>query len=172
MFEKLLIEWIVACNQLFDEVEKPEFVSMMEYKWDPTKFSLPKKDGVRWRIMTLGENTIEDTKAMFVVRDSFISFGATIVNLFNELCSRWREKSASPLMLGHLVMVTHFWQLLLIMWETMDSMVWVAFKIYFFFAHFSCRGASDWFSWAHGSTLWRKHGSCCMVDIETLWDRE
>ena len=56
---------------------------MMEYKRDPTKFSLPKKDGIRQRIMTLGENTIEDTKAMFAVRDSFIYFGAAIVNLFN-----------------------------------------------------------------------------------------
>jgi hypothetical protein len=82
-FEKLLIEWIVACDQPFDEVEKPEFVLMMEYKRDPTKFSLPKKDGTRRRIMTLGENTIEDTKAMFAVCDSFLSFGAAIINLFN-----------------------------------------------------------------------------------------
>ena len=78
-FEKLLVEWIVACDQPFDEVEKPEFVSMMEYNRDPTKFSLPKKDGM----MTLGENTIEDTKAMFVVCDYFISFGAATVILFN-----------------------------------------------------------------------------------------
>ena len=56
---------------------------MMEYKRDPTKFSLPKKDGIRRQIMTLGENTIEDTKAMFAVHDSFIYFGAAIVNLFN-----------------------------------------------------------------------------------------
>lgn len=79
----MLIEWIFACDQPFDEVEKPEFVSMIEYNRDPTKFSLPKKDGIRWRIMTLGENTIEDTKAMFVVCDYFISFGAAIVILFN-----------------------------------------------------------------------------------------
>jgi len=56
---------------------------MMEYNRDPTKFSLPKKDGIHQRIMTLGENTIEDTKAMFAVCDSFISFGAAIVTLFN-----------------------------------------------------------------------------------------
>ena len=30
-FEQLLIEWVVACDQPFDEVEKPEFISMMEY---------------------------------------------------------------------------------------------------------------------------------------------
>ena len=56
---------------------------MMEYNRDPTKFSLPKKDGVHRRIMTLRENTIEDTKAMFAVRDSLFYFGTTIVNLFN-----------------------------------------------------------------------------------------
>ena len=70
------------CDQPFDGVEKPEFVLMMEYNWDPTKFSLPKKDGIYQQIMTLGENTIEDTKAMFVVSHSFISFGAAIMNLF------------------------------------------------------------------------------------------
>ena len=56
---------------------------MMEYNQDPTKFSLPKKDGIHRQIMTLGENTIEDTKAMFVVCDYFISFGAATVILFN-----------------------------------------------------------------------------------------
>ena len=79
----MLTEWIVACDQPFDEVEKPEFISMMEYNRDPTKFSLPKMDGIRRRIMTLGENTLEDTKAMFAVCDSFMSFGAAIVILFN-----------------------------------------------------------------------------------------
>ncbi|KAH9008872.1 hypothetical protein EDB83DRAFT_2168691, partial [Lactarius deliciosus] len=29
-FEELLIEWVVACDQPFDEVEKPEFISLME----------------------------------------------------------------------------------------------------------------------------------------------
>ena len=82
-FEKLLVEWIVVCDQPFDKVEKPEFVLMMEYNQDPTKFSLPKKDGIHWRIMTLVENTVEDTQTMFVVCDYFISFGATIVILFN-----------------------------------------------------------------------------------------
>jgi len=30
-FEELLIKWIVTCDQLFDEVEKPEFISMTVY---------------------------------------------------------------------------------------------------------------------------------------------
>jgi hypothetical protein len=40
---------------------------MMEYGQDPTKFSLPQREGVRRRVMKLGENTIEETKAMFAV---------------------------------------------------------------------------------------------------------
>ena len=40
-----LIKWMVACDQLFKEVEKPEFIAAMSY--DRTaKFTLPKQDGV------------------------------------------------------------------------------------------------------------------------------
>lgn len=46
-FERLLAEWVAACDQPFEEVEKPEFIAMMEYGQDPTKFSLPKREGVR-----------------------------------------------------------------------------------------------------------------------------
>ncbi|KAJ7938819.1 hypothetical protein B0H13DRAFT_1851401 [Mycena leptocephala] len=31
VFNNLLAEWIVACDQSFDEVEKPEFIRLMEY---------------------------------------------------------------------------------------------------------------------------------------------
>jgi hypothetical protein len=88
------------------------------------------------------------------------------------LHSLWRENSAFPLMLGCLVIVMPFWWLLLIMWEMMDNMVWVAFNFKSFFAYFLCRGASDWFPWTYWSTLWWKHGGCCMVDFGTLWDWE
>jgi len=63
----LVLEWIIACDQPFDEVEKPEYVAMMEYGRDLSKFSLPKRNGVRRRVMKLGEDTIEATKAMFSV---------------------------------------------------------------------------------------------------------
>ena len=45
-FKQLLIEWVVSCDQPFDEVEKPEFISMMEYGRDPKTFSIPKRLGV------------------------------------------------------------------------------------------------------------------------------
>ena len=57
----------MACDQPFDEVEKPEYIAMMEYCRDLNKFSLPKQDGIRRRVMKLGEGTIEETRAMFTV---------------------------------------------------------------------------------------------------------
>lgn len=59
---------MVTCDQPFDEVEKPEFIAAMSYGRPSSKFTLPKRDGVRRRVMKLGENTIEETKAMFAVR--------------------------------------------------------------------------------------------------------
>ena len=45
---------------------------MMEYGRDPTKFSLPKREGMWRRVMKLGEETIEETKALFAVSLFFI----------------------------------------------------------------------------------------------------
>ena len=43
-FECLLTEWIVACDQPFDEVEKEEFVKLMTYVHHPLK--LPSQEGI------------------------------------------------------------------------------------------------------------------------------
>ena len=41
-FGHLLTEWVVACDQPFDEVEKPEFISMVQYAHhSKTKLNLP-----------------------------------------------------------------------------------------------------------------------------------
>ena len=59
---------------------------MMEYGRDPTKFSLPKREGIRRRVMKLGEETIEETKALFAV-GLFLSSGTFIVlNVPNFPC--------------------------------------------------------------------------------------
>jgi hypothetical protein len=57
---------MVACDQPFDEVEKPEFIAAMSYG-RTSKFSLPKRDGVRRRAMKLGDETIQQIKEMFAV---------------------------------------------------------------------------------------------------------
>ncbi|KAF8815359.1 hypothetical protein BYT27DRAFT_7009802, partial [Phlegmacium glaucopus] len=45
IFEQLLIEWMVTCDQPFEEVEKPEFLTTMSYG-RTSKLTLPKWDGV------------------------------------------------------------------------------------------------------------------------------
>jgi len=67
-FERLLTEWVVACDQPFDEVEKPEFVNLMEYTHRTgDSFNLLKRDAIKRHIMKLGDETIEGTCEMFSV---------------------------------------------------------------------------------------------------------
>jgi hypothetical protein len=67
-FERLLIEWMVACDQPFEEVERPEFIAAMSYGRSSSKFTLPKRDGVRRRVMKLGDATVQEIKDMFAVK--------------------------------------------------------------------------------------------------------
>ncbi|KAG6808228.1 hypothetical protein H0H92_004970, partial [Tricholoma furcatifolium] len=73
-FEELLVQWIVACDQPFDEVEKPEFLDMISYgrKAIPD-FNIPKRDGVHRCVMKLGEDTVHEIRAIFDALDSKIS---------------------------------------------------------------------------------------------------
>ena len=70
-FEELLTRWIIACDQPFDEVEKPEFIEMMQYGHHAVpNFTIPKREGIQRRVMKLGEKTINEIKEIFTV--SFI----------------------------------------------------------------------------------------------------
>jgi hypothetical protein len=74
-FEQVLTEWIVACDQLFDEVEKQEFVTLMNFvchTGGPLK--IPKRDGIKRRVMKMGEEFIEGIREMFMVRPFFLGF--------------------------------------------------------------------------------------------------
>jgi len=104
-FEQLLVNWMVTCDQPFDEVEKPEFMATMSYGRSPAKFTLPKRDGVRRRVMKLGEEAVEETKAMFSVRSSLI-LTSTLSYMF--LCRPWKAKSVSLSTLGHQPTAMHF----------------------------------------------------------------
>ena len=66
-FERLLSEWIVACDQPFDEVEKPEFRQLLEYTHLRPSLHIPHRGAVKKRIMKMGEDTIEDVKKMIEV---------------------------------------------------------------------------------------------------------
>ncbi|KAI0282623.1 hypothetical protein BC826DRAFT_974203 [Russula brevipes] len=57
-FEQVLTEWIIACDQPFNEVEKQEFVTMMNL--------IPKRDGIKRRVMKMGDEIIEGVCEMFM----------------------------------------------------------------------------------------------------------
>jgi hypothetical protein len=65
-FERLLTEWIVACDQPFDEVDKEEFVKLMTYACRPApSVKLPSREGIRRRVIKMGEDTIAGIHEMF-----------------------------------------------------------------------------------------------------------
>lgn len=78
-FGHLLTEWIIACDQPFDAVEKPEFISMVQYAHhSKTKLNLPDQQGIRRRVMNMGESTIEGIQDMFKVRNTTCFMGSLI----------------------------------------------------------------------------------------------
>jgi len=105
---------MVVCDQSFTKVENPEFIAAMGYGRTSSKFTLPKKDGVHRQVMKLGEEVIEETKAMFLVRFSLISTHPFLIHASEISCRPWKEKLVSLSMLGHGATAMHFWQLLLI----------------------------------------------------------
>jgi hypothetical protein len=107
-FEQLLIEWIVACDQPFDEVEKPEFIALMNFThFAGGPLKIPKRDGIKSRVMKMGEETIEGICAMFMVR-SHISFAMRCTYYYNR---NLRERSVFPLTRGLQATSTRFWLL-------------------------------------------------------------
>ncbi|KAJ7867484.1 hypothetical protein B0H14DRAFT_3441698 [Mycena olivaceomarginata] len=74
VLNRLLAEWIIACDQPFDEVEKPEFIRLMEYTHHGStlNFKVPGHTAVRNRVMKMGEDTVEGTRKMFAL-DSKVS---------------------------------------------------------------------------------------------------
>ncbi|KAJ6582858.1 hypothetical protein B0H10DRAFT_1962360 [Mycena sp. CBHHK59/15] len=67
VFNTLLAEYIVACDQPFDTVEKPEFIRLMEYTHHGSSlnFNIPGRMAIKNRIMKMGEVTVASTRQMF-----------------------------------------------------------------------------------------------------------
>jgi len=66
-FEQLLADWIVVCDQPFDEVEKPEFRRLLEYTHLRPSLHIPHRTAITKRIMTMGEDTVEGVRKMIEV---------------------------------------------------------------------------------------------------------
>jgi hypothetical protein len=85
---------MVACDQPFTEVENPEFIAAMGYGRTNTKFTLLKKDGAcRW-VMKLGEEVVEEMKAMFSVSSSLILMHPFLIRSFEICCRPWKENKS------------------------------------------------------------------------------
>jgi hypothetical protein len=67
-FEQYLTEWIITCNQPFDEVEKPEFITMMNYTHHSgSPLKILQCNMIKQHVMKIGEDTIEGVHKMFLV---------------------------------------------------------------------------------------------------------
>ncbi|SJK99091.1 uncharacterized protein ARMOST_02377 [Armillaria ostoyae] len=66
-FERLLAEWLVACDQPFEEVDRPEFRNLLSYAHHHSleDLHIPHRDAIRRQIMKMGEDSIEETRKMF-----------------------------------------------------------------------------------------------------------
>ena len=111
-FDRLLTEWIVACDQPFDEVEKPEFIALMEYTHHGStlNFRVPGRNAIKSRVMRMGEDTVEGTRKMFEVSDSLIA-RTCILSSTQELdskitisCDAWTSSNQHPF----LALVAHY----------------------------------------------------------------
>ncbi|KAF8227879.1 hypothetical protein L208DRAFT_1294576, partial [Tricholoma matsutake] len=66
--ERLLTEWIVACDQPFSEVKQPEFVELLNYAHHGTSpLKIPQHNLVKRQVMKLGEEMVEEVHEMFLV---------------------------------------------------------------------------------------------------------
>ena len=73
-FEQLLADWIVACDQPFDEVEKFEFWHLLEYTHLWLSLQIPHRGVVKKCVMQMGEDMVEGVKKMIEVMSHPIFF--------------------------------------------------------------------------------------------------
>jgi hypothetical protein len=70
-FEQLIAEWVVSCDQPFEEVDRPQFRETLMYTHHPApEPKIPHRDAIRRRIMKMGEDSVEATKEMFAVSNN------------------------------------------------------------------------------------------------------
>ena len=76
------MEWVVACDQPFEEVDRPEFIAMMNYthRAASTSLKLPGRNGIKRHLMAMGEETIKEVQSMFSVR----SYPYLLHNILNS----------------------------------------------------------------------------------------
>jgi hypothetical protein len=65
----MVTEWIVACDQPFEEVERPEFIALMNFTHHAGGvLKIPSRKGIKRRVIKMGEEAIDGIHGMFMVR--------------------------------------------------------------------------------------------------------
>lgn len=83
-FERLLAEWTVACDQPFEEVDRPEFRKLLEYTHHRPSLHIPHRKSIRTRIMKMGEDTMEGVKKMIAELNSKVSLSLDAWTSLNQ----------------------------------------------------------------------------------------
>jgi hypothetical protein len=69
VWEEKLIDYIIASNQPFTEVESEEFIDFIQYTHqNTTNLKLPSATTVQRRVFKMSEKTIDELRAVFKVR--------------------------------------------------------------------------------------------------------
>lgn len=88
MFEQLLAQWMVACDQPFEEVDRLEFHRLLEYTHLQQSLHIPHRQAMKRRVMKMGEDTVTDVKKMIAESNCNVSLsldGWTSSNLYGFL---------------------------------------------------------------------------------------
>jgi hypothetical protein len=66
-FDRFLAEWMVACDQPFSEVDKPEFRRLLQYLRGAERLSIPSARTIKRHIIDMGVNAVSETITMIKV---------------------------------------------------------------------------------------------------------
>jgi hypothetical protein len=81
-FETLLVEWIVACDQPFEEVDCPEFQKLLEYMHFQPSLWIPHHGPIHSCIMKMGEDTVQGVQNLIMVTSLiFFSMNFTYIDV-------------------------------------------------------------------------------------------
>lgn len=71
MFERLLAEWMAACDQPFTEVDRPELRKLLQYTFyhggGSKEFHIPNHTTMNTKIMKFGKQALDSIISMFAV---------------------------------------------------------------------------------------------------------
>ncbi len=113
VFEHYLSEWIVLCDQPFDQVEHPALRRLLQYVHGPQILKVPSSSTIKRRIIDLSNATIDQTRNIIEVR--CCHFESAERSAHSSTFSKSKAWLVSRSMRGRLQTDTHSWPSLCIM---------------------------------------------------------